>query len=73
MSVKSRPSSATEEVFLFAKQPGYYWTRKPSEVSDLLWWYATRTGSGVVFGQRFATWKTLYPKTTPDPFREMRQ
>jgi hypothetical protein len=26
------------------------------------------TGSGVVFGQRFATWKTVCPKTTPDPF-----
>ncbi len=26
-------------------------------------------GSGVVFGQRFATWEAAYPKTTPDPFR----
>ncbi len=29
-------------------------------------------GSGVVFGQRFATWEAAYPKTTPDPFRPTR-
>jgi hypothetical protein len=31
-----------------------------------------RPGSGVVFGQRPATWKTLPPKTTPDPFPKTR-
>jgi hypothetical protein len=30
-------------------------------------------GSGVVFGQRRATWKTLSPKMTPDPLSQTRQ
>jgi WD40 repeat protein/serine/threonine protein kinase len=30
------------------------------------------TGSGVVFGQQRTMWKTLSPKTTPDPFRMTR-
>jgi hypothetical protein len=33
---------------------------------------STATGSGVVFGLRRTIWKTLPPKTTPDPFRKTR-
>ncbi|TVS20145.1 MAG: hypothetical protein EA424_05460 [Planctomycetaceae bacterium] len=34
---------------------------------------SARTGSGVVFEQQRTMWKTLSPKTTPDPFCKTRQ